>query len=303
MSPLRVMGEIEFRIASILKPRQLSTSRRLENDKDQLWPGYRALLSNWLHGLRSFLVYAIDPKKNLCVARVKFIRSVIDPSIWHYGYLFTDPEYRRRGIGKLLMGVGLKNVMDLNGRASACYVDRDNLASRIFNEKLGFSKLPLIRLHCKTINVNESARLTVRRIEEQDIRISAIRKKILSAVAQSPRDQPAYGRVFVSGSTSSMGKAEHRASPDRSQQGEIIGLARSGNVYGNLLLDPVTVMNDSVALSAVSLLHKTKSVERVFLFMNEESMRPGNLEAAHTFDYFYYNENLHTNLLDSAVDQ
>ena len=66
MSPLRVMGEIEFRIASILKPRQLSTSRRLENDKDQLWPGYRALLSNWLHGLRSFLYTQLIKKKSLC---------------------------------------------------------------------------------------------------------------------------------------------------------------------------------------------------------------------------------------------
>ena len=202
------------------------------------------------------------------------------------------------------MRVGLKNVMDLNGRASACYVDRDNLASRIFNEQLGFSKLPLIRLHCKTINVNESARLTVRRLAEQDIRISAIGKKILSAVAQSPQWINLLTEEFsCSVQRLPWEKRNTELLEIGFQQGEIIGLARSGNGYGNLLLDPVTVMNDSVALSAVSLLHKTKSVERVFLFMNEESMRPGNLQTAHTFDYFYYNENLHTNLLDSAVDQ
>jgi GNAT superfamily N-acetyltransferase len=116
-------------------------------DRAELWPGLRFLISEYAFGPRSMVIGATVDKGRRLVARTKISCSQVSKALWHSGYTRTDPEFRGKGIAKLLMQAELEQVAKAGGIYCDGYVAEDNTASIKMCLSVGFRPISFIRVH------------------------------------------------------------------------------------------------------------------------------------------------------------
>ena len=139
----------KFRVTvlSALRRRNYWSRHSSEQDASLLWPGIRSVIRQWLTGSFPIVVGAITGTGEPIVAsRCVFMRSGTCRELWSYGYLYTRPEYRREGLALRVMTSGLEAIAAAGAKQCSCYVAEDNMASADLAVKLGFQKLPFVRV-------------------------------------------------------------------------------------------------------------------------------------------------------------
>lgn len=124
-----------------------------EPDAPILWSGLRQELGKWLARESPIVIGAITaPGEKVVVSRSVFSRSPTCRDLWYYGYFYTQPGFRRLGLGERVMRAGLNEIRRVGAQYCSCYVAEDNYASADLAIKLGFHKLPFVRVVFRDIN-------------------------------------------------------------------------------------------------------------------------------------------------------
>jgi ribosomal protein S18 acetylase RimI-like enzyme len=266
--------EVKIGTISAFERRRRWGSNADERDASILWPGCRRLLAACLQGQKSFVVGATSQEKDLVISRVIFVQSLVNPAIWHYGYLFTLPEYRGKNIGLRVMQTALATVRCLGGRYSSCFVARNNLASIKLNEKLGYRKLPFIRMRLDSRGIHRPSRLQLRTLETWDFSEAEGVLRILESIAGREsvdilKEEFLQHRPFLPWKPS-----ENRLL-EINRDGQILGFARCGDGSANLALDPAALCLESphtVLEEVSSLLLSSQNVIKLSFFLDEHLM-------------------------------
>ena len=118
-----------------------------EPDAGLLWPGMRSLLSQGLAGGLSRVFGAVSEGPSPLVAsRVIFSRSPTRRDVWYYGNFSTHPDFRRQGLGERALAAGLEALARDGAQGCGCFIADDNLPSAALARKLGFRRLPVVRI-------------------------------------------------------------------------------------------------------------------------------------------------------------
>ncbi|MGA2260569.1 MAG: GNAT family N-acetyltransferase [Acidobacteriota bacterium] len=258
-------------------------------DRFELWPGFRFLISELIHGSKSIVVGATVDGGRLLVARTKISRSLVSRELWHSGYTVTIPEYRGKGIGRLLMQAELEQVTRFGGRFCDGYIARDNIASIRMCEGLGFRPLPFIRVHCQAKSPPATNRLKISPLRCFDLRsflpgLSSMEKtagaKWIVVLAEEfvrcrqllPWKRPTHGLYEIV------------------WDGQTTGFARCGSGHVNFIFDPETLLEGGLKIveGVVGALSEMGQTRKAFLFVNKDLWdQIAGATFAANFDFVY----------------
>ncbi len=79
---------------------------------------------------------------NDIVGRLHCVKNEARPKLWYYGDLFVIPAYRRQGIATQMIRTAMNHLSEIGGNALRCYVDPNNMPSRLLQQMVGFSEKP-----------------------------------------------------------------------------------------------------------------------------------------------------------------
>lgn len=124
-----------------------------EPDATILWSGLRSEVGRWLACEFSVVIGALTALNEVetVASRSVFSRSLTLRDLWYYGYFYTLPNFRRVGLGERVLREGLAKIRAAGARRCSCYVADDNYASAELAIKLGFRRLPFVRVVFRVI--------------------------------------------------------------------------------------------------------------------------------------------------------
>jgi GNAT superfamily N-acetyltransferase len=129
---------------SLIELHKLAAQRAFGSDTKALWPGLRRHVAHRLAHRRTFVVAALSTT-GMPACWAGFRTNRLDAAIWHYGNLFTEPTYRRRGLAQAVVRAGASLVLGAGGRRIYCFVDERNRPSVLAHAKLGFRTTRLMK--------------------------------------------------------------------------------------------------------------------------------------------------------------
>ncbi|MBK7646016.1 MAG: GNAT family N-acetyltransferase [Betaproteobacteria bacterium] len=269
-----------------------------EPDAPILWSGIRQEVGRWLAGESTIVIGALANSDNEIVAsRSLFSRSPTCSDLWYYGYFYTLPNFRRMGLGERVMHEGLAEIAKLGARNCSCYVAENNHASADLAIKLGFKKLPFVRVVFR--GTEEGIPNTVHHelVETSDVRLLAEAMTLIDQVIDRTEGAPVItDELFIRPpwlpwkiADSQLIKLEHN-------QIGTLGIARIGRHKAVFLPNRDVLTNDpaTLLLSAASALNDKKQ-RPVFAFLSRRianSLR----KTKHTGQYEIFNIFWHARL-------
>jgi ribosomal protein S18 acetylase RimI-like enzyme len=280
---------VKVQVLSIWDRYRFFASQTGEPDANLLWPGLRQVLAAKYRSPKSFVIGVVTCESRV-VCRAIFTQSLTDSRVWHYGYLYTDPQHRQQGFAHQVLLNGLQIVRRLGGLYSNCYVARTNVGSIALNEKIGYRRLPFVRLHGSQGDVRQGADLTLQELNQLDIRQSDTGRRILRAVAGA-QWMDVLSEEFLCPSSALPWKRLPIALVRVIQNDRAIALARCGNGYANVILDhqaiPTPMLKQTCAAIGFSLT-RGRRVGKSFFFVKEDDIQssPHSLDDS-SYDYVY----------------
>ena len=255
-------------VLSSIECRRRWDNASADRDRSALWPGYRRFVSDWLHGLSSFVMGAEVEGSRVLAGRAKFTGSSIYPKLWHYGYLFTSLEYRRTGVARLILAAGLNEIRRRGGVSCVCYIDGENIASRQLNESAGFQSLPLIRVRLRARKTNDASVAGELKRQDADNLLAIPRGAKLLAKLTSPSTQAIVMEEFLSSRSIWLSNRRIVELFEMSVGGRVVGFANWRDGNANVILDPEEVVRQGPVLiqGVVAMLSKSKNISQVCLF-------------------------------------
>lgn len=272
------------------------TRNRDELDAAVLWPGLRQELVQWLACESPIVIAALAGSGEAFVAsRSVFSRSQTLRDLWYYGYFYTLPNFRRLGLGERVLREGLAEIGKAGARYCSCYVADDNRASADLAIKLGFRRLPFVRVVFS--GAEDAAVLAVLQgpAETGDVRMLAGAMDLIGRVTGG-----AEGAAIITDELF----VRHPWQPWKTADSRLvrlghekigIGIGRIGPYKAVLLPDPDVLVGDSVEmlLSAVSAMRGDMK-RPVFSFVPlriAECLRKSRHKAScEIFDVFWHDE-------------
>jgi GNAT superfamily N-acetyltransferase len=245
-----------------------------EPDADLLWPGLRRLLAERYCGPKSFVVAGIDAE-SCVVCRALFTQSVTDSRVWHSGYLYTEPQHRRRGLGQRVLLTGLQVVRRRGGIYSDGYVARTNVNSIALTERLGYQKLPFVRVHGSVNAAQTDGRLALREIEQLDVRQSGTGLRLLKELAGA-QWMDFLAEEFRCPSPMLPWKRPNTALVEVAKNETTIAVARYGNGYANVIVDRRTIPANGLSETCAAISFVLSSERRVgkrFFFLRKDDIQ------------------------------
>jgi ribosomal protein S18 acetylase RimI-like enzyme len=279
----------KVQVLSIWDRYRFFASQTEEPDAKLLWPGLRQVLAAKYRSPKSFVIGVVTSESRV-VCRAIFTQSLTDSKVWHYGYLYTDPQHRQQGFGRQVLLTGLQIVRRLGGLYSDCYVARTNVGSIALNEKIGYRRLQFVRLHGSQKNIQQDAGLTLQELEQLDIRQSDAGRRILRGVAGA-QWMDVLSEDFLCPSSPFRWKRLRTSLVCVTQNDRTIALARCGNGYANVILDhqaiPTPMLKQTCAAIGFSL-SRGRRVGKSFFFVKEDELQgsPDPLDDS-SYDYIY----------------
>lgn len=235
--------------------RKYWTRNAREPDTDILWSGLKKELARWLAGERSVVV-AVLTTTEAVASRSVFSRSLIRDDLWYYGYFYTSPDFRRLGLGERVMRHGLLEIERAGARYCSCYVAIDNRASADLAVKLGFRRLPFVRVVFR--GSEDAARHAIRLsvAESDDVGQLAGAADLIDKVVGGSEGAPVVTEELLVRKPWQPWKSAENRLVRLEHEGQRLGIARIGPHKAVLLPDMEVFSGHPMALmiSAVSAL-------------------------------------------------
>lgn len=241
-----------------------------EPDAPVLWSGLRQEIGRWLAGESPIVIGALANSDEAIVAsRSVFSRSQTLRDLWYYGYFYTLPKYRRLGLGERVMREGLAEIAKAGARNCSCYVAENNHASADLAVKLGFQKLPFVRVVFRSTEECTLHAIHRRLAETCDVRLLAGAMTLIDQVIGCTEGAPVVtDELFVRPPLLPWKPADSQLIHLEHNHGGKLGIARIGLHKAVFLPNLDALTNDPVSLvhSAVSALCDKKQ-RPVFAFL------------------------------------
>ncbi len=273
-----------------------------EPDAPILWLGIRQEVGRWLAGESTIVIGALAKSDQEIVAsRSVFSQSSTCRDLWYYGYFYTLPNFRRLGLGERVMREGLAEITKAGARNCSCYVAESNHASADLAIKLGFKKLPFVRVVFRSAGEGTPNSVHCHLAETSDVRLLAGAISLINPIVGSTQEAPVItDELFVRPPWLPWKTADSQLIWLEHEQSGKLGIARIGPHKAVFLPNLDALTNDQVTpvLSAVSAL-SAKKQRPVFTFLPRQI---ANLlrKTTHTGQCEIYDVYLHDHLQESG---
>ena len=211
---------------------------------------------------------ALREEDGFLAGRILFQRSLLDPTLWHYGYLLTHPDFRRRSLGRRLMEVGLSELLRRGARWGACYVASDNTSSLRLNARMGYLESGIVRAHVEA-GQEEPGDLRILTLPERDLRRAEGGCSALVADLFGQKRVPLVAEEFLGRSSLLPFKGSPFELLRIERAGTPLGFVRLGGGVANAILSPAAFEGD-LWRRALSAVRRARDAARFFLFARRE---------------------------------
>ncbi len=261
--------DLNIRHLSLAFRQRYWTRHADEPDASILWPGIRQQIGQWIAGELPLVTAALTTSGEPVVAsRAIFSRSQTLHDLWYYGYFYTLPKYRRLGLGERVMRNGLAAIAKAGARNCSCYVAENNHASADLAIKLGFQKLPFVRVVFRD-SQNASHTTRSQLAETTNVRLLAGAWTLINRIAGGKVGAAVItDEVTIPRPWQPWKSAESQLVYLKHENGEILGIGRIGLHKAIFLpdIDKLSSDPEGMIFSSASVLSRHKNFP-VFTFL------------------------------------